>query len=127
LQGSALRENINVAQSRENQAQLEYEQAILRALEDVESALINYGKEWQTLEQLKKAGENRQESFNIAKFRYEEGVENFLIVLDAERTLISNKQQIIESETNILTKLTQLYKALGGGWGVSEKTTDKHL
>lgn len=116
LKGGQLTANIFAAESQAKQAQINYEQTILLALEDVESSLLRYGKEWQTLKKLKSSETTREESFKIAKSRYENGIDNFQVVLDAERTLIETRDQIIESETRILTYLTQLYKALGGGW-----------
>lgn len=116
FEGGKLRGNIAVADARATQSLKQYEKTVLTALEDAESSLVRYGKEWNTLKALKAAESTRQEAFRIAKLRYEEGEENFLIILDAERSLIDTQDAIIQSETQILTKLTQLYKALGGGW-----------
>lgn len=95
-----------------------YRQTVLVALEEVESALIRYGSEWQTLKALKDAEKTRQEGFRIAKLRYREGEEEFLTILDAERSLVSAEDAVIQSEIDLLTKLITLYKALGGGWKV---------
>lgn len=116
FQGGRLRAAIDAADARQRQMLAAYEQTVIAALEDAESSLVRYGKEWETLKGLLNAEASRMEAARIAHLRYESGNEDFLVVLDAERSLIATQDAIIQSETRILTKLTQLYKALGGGW-----------
>lgn len=117
--GGAFEANIDIADAETQAALASYEQSVLLALEDAESALMRYGKAWQTLKQLKIAEETRQQAMAIAKLRYEAGEESLLTVIDAKRTLIATGNDIINSETNILVDLALLYKALGGGWQVA--------
>ena len=114
--GGSLNAGVEVAEADARAALAAYEQSVLLALEDGEASLMRYGKEWQTLKRLKSAEATRQQAFEIARLRYEAGEENFLVILDAERALIATRNDIISSETRILTGLAQLYKALGGGW-----------
>jgi len=116
--GGSITAGVDVAEADAKAALAAYEQSVLLALEDGEASLMRYGKEWQTLKRLKKAEVTRQQAFEIARLRYEAGEENFLVILDAERALIATRNDIISSETKILTGLAQLYKALGGGWAV---------
>jgi multidrug efflux system outer membrane protein len=114
--GGSLTAGVDVAEADAKAALAAYEQSVLLALEDGEASLMRYGKEWQTLKRLQSAEATRQQAFEIARLRYEAGEENFLVILDAERALIATRNDIINSETRILTGLAQLYKALGGGW-----------
>jgi multidrug efflux system outer membrane protein len=118
--GGSLSARVDVAEAEAKAAVASYEQSVLLALEDAETALMRYGKEWQTLKQLRAAEQSRQQAFEIARLRYESGQEGFLTLLDAERALIFTRNDIVSSETLILTNLTRLYKALGGGWQSSE-------
>lgn len=120
LQAAAIQADIARAEAETRAQLLAYERVVLVALEETENALMRYGKEWQTLASLLASYETRQQSFKIARLRYEAGEEDFLTILDAERTLIDARSAVIESETRILTNLTQVYKALGGGWDVIE-------
>lgn len=105
----------------ENQAALaQYEKTILEAIEDAEKALLSYGKEWQSLKRYAEANKTRKNSFDIAKIRYEQGEGDFLSLIEAERALSDVQDEIIQSETRILLKLTDVYKSLGGGWEVFE-------
>ena len=75
-----------------------------------------YGSEWQKLKQLRNAQKTRQQGFDIAELRYKSGESDFLVILDAQRSLFNINNKVITSETKMLTSLTRLYKSLGGGW-----------
>jgi multidrug efflux system outer membrane protein len=114
--GGAVRANIDNAKASSKASLAQYEKTVLSALSEVETSLARYGGEWQTLKQLKSAEATRQDGFRIAKLRYESGQEEFLVIVDAERSLITAQDDVIQSESRILVNLTQLYKTLGGGW-----------
>jgi len=119
--GGAITARIDVAEADAKAALARYEQSVLLALEDAESALMAYAREWQTLKLLQAAEHSRLQAFEIARLRYEAGEEGFMVMLDAERMLITTRNDIVSSEIRILTGLTQLYKALGGGWQLVEQ------
>ena len=52
----------------------------------------------------------------LARQRFDEGVDGFLDVLDAERTLLEAEDTLALSETSAAVDLVRIYKALGGGW-----------
>lgn len=114
--GGALHAAVDVAKAEEKAALARYQQQILLALEDTETTLMRYAREWQTLKILRAAEQSRVQAFEIARVRFEAGEEGFLVILDAERSLVTTRNDIISSETRLLTTLTQLYKALGGDW-----------
>jgi len=114
--GGMINARIDAAEAGNRAALASYEQAVLLALEDAEGALISYGKAWQHLKRLRQAKASVDQAAGIARLRYESGEENFLVILDAERAVITTSNNIIDAETAILTSLTQLYKALGGSW-----------
>jgi len=114
--GGELTARVDVAKAEAKTALAHYEQVVLLALEDAESALMGYGKAWQTLKLLHAAEATRQQAYMMAKLRFDAGEEGVLVVLDAERALNDARIDKIKSETAILTRLTLLYKALGGGW-----------
>ena len=55
-------------------------------------------------------------ALDLSRSRYNDGVADFLTVLDAERNLLQNEQQLSQSTTNVALDLVTLFKALGGGW-----------
>lgn len=111
-----VRSNIEVQTSRQEQALLAYESAVLVALGEVENAIVAFGKERIRYEALTLAEESATRTLAIARDRYDMGVVSFISVLDAERSLLSVQDQLSVSGARITSFAIMLYKALGGGW-----------
>ncbi|MDB5174506.1 MAG: efflux system, outer rane lipoprotein NodT family, partial [Phycisphaerales bacterium] len=108
--------NIEVQTAVQEQALIAYDQAVLGALRDVESALIAYSKEQQRRLALVRAVAASREALDLATRLYTQGQTDFLNVLNAERSLFGTETALTASDTTIATDLAALYKALGGGW-----------
>ncbi|HEV8607835.1 MAG TPA: efflux transporter outer membrane subunit [Tepidisphaeraceae bacterium] len=111
-----IRGNIRAQNARQEQALARYEQTVLLALEDVENALVNYGKEQERFRSLDTAVKANRRSVEMASELYTRGVIDFLNVLEAQRSLFASEDQLISSEKALSADLVALYKALGGGW-----------
>lgn len=99
------------------QAQLvSFEKTILEALEEIENALINFTKEESRRQNLIQAAASSAKAANLAKIRFEEGLDSFIDVLDAERTQLEAEDALALGETQTALNLIAIYKALGGGW-----------
>jgi outer membrane protein, multidrug efflux system len=94
----------------------EYEQRVLIALEETETALVNFGRQGFRRDFLRESAQASEKAAALARLRYQYGVSDFLTVLDAERTLLQAQDQLAQSETAAATALVAVYKALGGGW-----------
>src|SRR5262249_35357713 len=55
-------------------------------------------------------------ALELATERYTGGLENFISVLDAQRSVYAAEDQLVQSETNVAVTLVAVYKSLGGGW-----------
>ncbi len=93
-----------------------YRQTVLNALEETENALVNYNRERLRRNALAAAEAASLQARKLAHLRYDEGVSDFLTVLDAEARLLQDQERLAQSETAVATSLVALYKALGGGW-----------
>ena len=62
------------------------------------------------------ARDQSAEAARIVRLRYTAGAENFLAVLDAERTLASADANLAASDAALTTAQIAVFKALGGGW-----------
>jgi multidrug efflux system outer membrane protein len=107
---------IAAAQARADGSLARYEQTVLRALEDTEGALTTYAKALEREATLQKAANASGEAAGLASVRYEEGVSDFLLVLDAERTQLEAEDRLAQSRADSATALVAVYKALGAGW-----------
>lgn len=117
--GGRLTGQIRVANERQKQALLFYEQVVLTALSDVEGQLIGYFKEKQRLDALNKKIESELLNQKLTFDQYHAGLASFDEVLDAEVLLNSTELSLIESKGTLMVQLIGLYKALGGGWQCS--------
>jgi outer membrane protein TolC len=95
---------------------IQYEAAVLSALEEVENALVAYANEQVRRQSLLEATQAAERTVNLARTRYASGLIDFQVVLDAERSLLSLQSQLAQSDGAVTSNLITLYKVLGGGW-----------
>ncbi len=98
-----------------------FDKTILEALEEVETALVNFTKEEARRQSLIQAASSSATAAELAKVRFEEGMDSFLDVLDAERTQLEAEDALAQGETQTALNLIAIYKALGGGWQIINK------
>ena len=92
----------------------EFEQVVLRALEETENALVNYREDQQRLVKLAEQARESSRAAAIARVRYREGAADFLALLDAERTELQAEDAVADAESGVFTSIIAVYKALGG-------------
>lgn len=94
----------------------QYEQAVLLALEDTENALTRYAKQQARLSIVADQAQAARRAEVLAQIRYREGSEDFLTLLDAQRTQLSADDALAAAEAEVNVSVVAVYKALGG-WG----------
>jgi len=99
-----------------HQAYIVYEQALLRALQEVESAMTAYKGEQIRRDALLRATQAARRAVQIAETRYKDGLTDFQDVLVAQRSLVNLENAVAQSQGQVAVNLVALYKALGGGW-----------
>lgn len=113
-----IRANIEVRNAQQEQALNQYEKTVLTALQDVETALVNYAKEQARYQSLVDAVTANRRAVGMANELYVRGLNDFLNVLDSQRSLYAAENDLSQSEATMATNLVALYKALGGGWQI---------
>jgi multidrug efflux system outer membrane protein len=96
-----------------------FDQTVLTALEETETALSRYGNELDRRAALAAARDQAERAARLSRQRFEAGADSFLTVLDAERTLTQAEAQLAESEALVVTYQVALFKALAGGWSAA--------
>jgi multidrug efflux system outer membrane protein len=110
-----IRNTIKAEESRANQAYAAYENAVLQAVEEVETSMAAIAYERDRLSDLQRAVAASKETVSLIKDNYENGLVNFQNVLDAERTKFNTEDEETVSRGQIARNYIILYKALGGG------------
>jgi multidrug efflux system outer membrane protein len=112
----SIRANIEVQSAIQKQTMIQYESTVLSALEEVENALVAYVEEQIRRRSLEDAVDASKQALELAQYKYQTGLIDFMTVLDAQRSLLTYEDQFVQSTGSITSNLVRLYKALGGGW-----------
>jgi outer membrane protein, multidrug efflux system len=113
--------NLTVARARETTEVATYEHTVQIAFREVSDALADRKFLAEQLVAQQRAVDAQLALTRLARLRYENGVAQFLEVLDAERNLFSAQQTLIQLRGAQLSSLVTLYAALGGGLGGEPK------
>jgi NodT family efflux transporter outer membrane factor (OMF) lipoprotein len=111
-----IRQNINIQSELEKQALINWESTVLTALNEVENALTGIQRTAERLTVLARAVAAAREAETLSTQQYEAGLVDLLVVLEAQRTLLSLEDQQATTRADQASAHIQLYKALGGGW-----------
>lgn len=89
---------------------------VLTAMQEVESAMSEYSSSIAQIVAIKEAVNQSNETLTLSLELYKQGLTQFQNVLDAQRTLLSYEDYLVQAQGASLKYLVQLYEALGGGW-----------
>jgi len=104
-----------VAEARENIAVSDYERTVQTAFREVADGLAGRRYLAEQVAAQERALTAQRRLAALARLRYSNGVAQYIEVLDAERTLFSSEQAMIQLRRAELENLVSLYVALGGG------------
>jgi multidrug efflux system outer membrane protein len=93
----------------------QYEKAIQTAFKEVSDGLYQKDQIEEQIDSITKLVSASEETYRLSNIRYESGVDNYLSVLDAEKSLYASRQQEIAIHLLKIANRITLYKALGGG------------
>jgi NodT family efflux transporter outer membrane factor (OMF) lipoprotein len=112
----AIRATIKGQQAVRSESVARFQSTVLAALDDVENAIVEYTEEQNRERGLAEASAFAASAAELSRERYAAGLIDFLVVLDAERSLYSIEGQRVSSEGRVASDLVRLYRSLGGGW-----------
>jgi multidrug efflux system outer membrane protein len=102
-----IQRDINVAQ---------YEKAIQSAFREVADALAERATVTERIDARRKQLAATQNTLKLSDARYRGGIDSYLSLLDAQRSLYAAELELIGVRFTEATNRVELYKALGGGW-----------
>lgn len=110
------RANLDAARIERDIRVAQYEQAIQTAFREVADALALRGTIDEQLSARQSLTDATATSYRLSDARYRQGIDSYLGVLDAQRSLYSAQQALIGTRLAQAANLVTLYKVLGGGW-----------
>jgi len=114
--GGQLRAQYAQARAARDQYALQYEAAVLNALQEVANALVAREKLADARDRQAQAVDAYHEAVKIAMERYRLGEADYYEVLQEQQLLFPAENALVQYQLNHLLSTVQLYSALGGGW-----------
>ncbi|MES2637115.1 MAG: efflux transporter outer membrane subunit [Pseudomonadota bacterium] len=94
----------------------QYEKAIQVAFREVADSLAIRQTITEQFDAQSSLVDASSESYRLSEARYKSGIDNYLTVLDSQRTLYAAQQNLIGLRLIAFSNQVTLYKVLGGGW-----------
>ena len=121
--GDRVQSNIQVQEAKTEQLLAAYKQTVLSGLEEVENSMVSYVQELDRNQALQRAVNAADKSAQLVEIRYINNLSDFQNVLDMQRSLSTQQDNLADSQGAVLRNLISLYKALGGGWNTQHLST----
>jgi NodT family efflux transporter outer membrane factor (OMF) lipoprotein len=114
--GGRIRSTIRAEEARTEQALRAYEQSVLSALEETENSLVALARERYRQVEVIQARDAARTSVGLVKDLYRSGLTHFQNVLDMERSLAAEEDNLAVTRGTLAANAVAVYRALGGGW-----------
>jgi NodT family efflux transporter outer membrane factor (OMF) lipoprotein len=111
---------IRAQSARAQQALLDWQKAVLVAVEEVEDSLLVRSQEAERCAALARTVDNRRRSLQRAQSLQREGQIDLLVLLDVQRSVLASELALSDSRLQQALADVQLYKALGGGFAFAQ-------
>jgi multidrug efflux system outer membrane protein len=116
FQGGRLTADLQATEARFRQTVAAYVNQVLIAYADVEDALTDLHAFSEQVGNLRDAVSASRNYLRVAQVQFKQGLVDYLIVIDAERTLLTNQLSLAQAVSLEMAASIRLIKALGGGW-----------
>ncbi len=94
----------------------QYEKSIQTAFREVADALATRSTLADQLQSQQAQANAEAVRFKLSDLRYQNGIASYLDLLDAQRSLFTAQQAVVQTRLAQLQSQVTLYKTLGGGW-----------
>jgi NodT family efflux transporter outer membrane factor (OMF) lipoprotein len=115
-----LTNQVRVQDARFQQLLLTYQNAVLKAQQEVEDALTAFLQSQARARSLAESVDAARRSFDLAVLQYRGGTTDFTTVLTAQQALLNEQDSLAVTLGDISRGLVSIYRALGGGWQLRE-------
>ncbi|MBW8900956.1 MAG: efflux transporter outer membrane subunit [Massilia sp.] len=116
FEGGRIRNNVNLAKARYDEAVANHEARLLTALREVEDALSDVQQRHQQGDVQAQAQQAAARAVQVAQARFDRGVSTYLDVTDAQRSALAADRAAAQIRTQRLLAAVSVARALGGGW-----------
>lgn len=118
--------NVKLAWLDQNASMIEYDKTLRTALGEVKDALDLRQNASERLRAAQALNIAQNKVYELSKIRYEAGYSSHLELLDAQRMSLAARLELASAKANIASSVTEVFKALGGGFK-SQNTLNSDL
>lgn len=116
FKGTQLVNATKLAKAQLDEAINQFNQTVLTAVQETDNAMNAYQNSIKQIVALREVRNQGQETLTLSLELYKQGLTPFQNVLDAQRSLLSYENQLVQARGYSLLQLIAMYQALGGGW-----------
>jgi outer membrane protein, multidrug efflux system len=118
--GGRLKNQYRTALAQRDEARIFYEKSVTQAFGEVSTALAAHQQLAQSIKEQGRSVRSYQDSVRLSNLRYDTGLASYFEVLDAKLDLFPAQTALVLYDLDRKAALVELYKALGGGWKLSD-------
>ena len=111
-----IKNRVRVEDARFQEAVITYQNSVLEAEQEVEDGIVGFLKTLDATSAQQDAVAAAQRSAELSSLQYKNGAVDYQRVLDADRQLLQQENNLVNLRSSAATNAISLYKALGGGW-----------
>ena len=109
---------VRVQDARFQELAVNYEDTVLRAAQEVEDAMVGFLQSQNTVGFLAEGVKAAKRSVDLSMIQYREGLADYQRVLDTQRDLSLQQDNLVFTAGSVAQNLIALYRSLGGGWEI---------
>jgi outer membrane protein TolC len=114
-----IKNQVRVEDARFQEALVTYQDSVLKAEQEVEDGIVGFLKTLEATSAQQGAVAAAQRSADLSSLQYKNGAVDYQRVLDSDRQLLQQEDNLVNLRSSAATNAIILYKALGGGWEMS--------
>jgi NodT family efflux transporter outer membrane factor (OMF) lipoprotein len=110
--------NVRLQDAKFRELLIAYQQTVLNANQEAENGLVTFLKAQRRTKLQSASVRDAEKAVTIVLAQYKAGAIDFTRVTQLEQFLVQQQDVLAQARGEIATGLTQVYKALGGGWQI---------
>ena len=116
FQGGRLTGTLALRRSQQREAALQFRKVVLQSWHDVDNAMVAYAEAQHTRVAAAGTRDADFRAITAADQRYAQGLTSLLDVIAAQEGVLRGETAVAQAQADLVLRLIDLYRALGGGW-----------
>lgn len=116
FEGGRLTGQLHLRKDQQREAAVLLQRTVLHAWQEIDDAMADFTAAQRERDRLEEAVHENEIAVQTAQAQYVQGSSDFLNVLTLQNALLNAQSSLITARTQVSRSVTQIYRALGGGW-----------